>query len=437
MKHYIIIIAALLTAGTAKTFAQGVDTNKYGPNAEECMKYLSYYDEYYKQKNYTEAIPYWQKAYKLCPVSASKNMIIRGPKLVGMMIAKTTNPEHKKALVDTLMMLYTQNIELKPDQAIQIRNNMGIDVNKYYTDSKERFQAFEEIIAGNQEQTKSTFFSYDLDAAIKEYNNGNLGADEVIDVFSRNIELASKYVPSGQMDSIQVAKVKKDLSSMLVASDVASCDKVIEIFQKQLDADPNNEALVTRIVKIMNSVPDCQSNDFYLGAIETLNKLNPEAISSYTMFRIRASKDDVNGAIEYLKKAIEDNPTNDSYVFDMANYCYSNGRNVEAVEYANKASKSPVFGGKAYMLLGSVWGSLNCGGDEFTAYTHFWVAYDYIAKAKKADPSLEEDANRLMSTFASRFPKTTDAFMYNVKDGETYTVNCAGMKASTIVRTNK
>lgn len=432
-----MVIAALLATASVKASAQGADTGKYGPHAEDCMKYLSYYDEYYKQKNYEEAIPYWRKAYSLCPLSASKNMIIRGPKLVGILIAKTTNPEQKKALVDTLMMLYDQNIELKPESAVQIRNNKGIDVNKYYTDSKERFDAFESIISGNGSETKSTFFVYDLDAAIKEYNNGNMGADEVIDIFTRNSELVAGYVPTGKVDSIQVAKVKKDLSSMLVASEIANCEKVTEIFQKQFNADSENESLVTRIVKIMNSVPDCQSNDFYLGAIEKLNQLNPEAIPSYTMFRIRASKDDVSGAIEYLKKAIAENPGNESYVFDMANYCYQNGRNAEAVEYANKSTQSPVFGGKAFMLLGSIWGSMNCGGDEFTAYTHFWVAYDYMAKAKKADPSLEDDANRYMGTFAQRFPKTTDAFMYNVKDGESYTVSCGGFKAITTVRTNK
>ena len=31
--------------------------DKYGPNKDECIKYLSYYQEYYKAKNYDDALP--------------------------------------------------------------------------------------------------------------------------------------------------------------------------------------------------------------------------------------------------------------------------------------------------------------------------------------------------------------------------------------------
>ena len=44
--------------------------SKYGADSAECIKYLSYYDQYYKQKNYNDAIPNWRKAYKLCPPQA-------------------------------------------------------------------------------------------------------------------------------------------------------------------------------------------------------------------------------------------------------------------------------------------------------------------------------------------------------------------------------
>ena len=63
MKRIVIAIAgfAMLLMGTAPAFAQG----KYGADSAECIKYLSYYQDYYRQRNYDDAIPNWRMAYKL------------------------------------------------------------------------------------------------------------------------------------------------------------------------------------------------------------------------------------------------------------------------------------------------------------------------------------------------------------------------------------
>ena len=54
----LVLVAAAALAGSAKVSAQG----KFGPDSAECIKYLSYYTEYYKQKNYDAALPNWRKA---------------------------------------------------------------------------------------------------------------------------------------------------------------------------------------------------------------------------------------------------------------------------------------------------------------------------------------------------------------------------------------
>ena len=90
-------------------FAQ--DMSKYGPNADECVKYLSYYTEYYKQKNYDDATPNWRQAYKVCPPSCSQNLLIQGSELVSRLIAKNAkNTIMVDGLVDTLLTLQDQRI---------------------------------------------------------------------------------------------------------------------------------------------------------------------------------------------------------------------------------------------------------------------------------------------------------------------------------------
>ena len=77
-KITLVLLAMAMTLGTIVS-AQ----DKFGPNAEECKKYLSYYQEYYKQKNYDDALPNWRKAMKICPPTASQNMLLNGMVLLG------------------------------------------------------------------------------------------------------------------------------------------------------------------------------------------------------------------------------------------------------------------------------------------------------------------------------------------------------------------
>ena len=43
-------------------------------------------------------------------------------------------------------------------------------------------------------------------------------------------------------------------------------------------------------------------------------------------------------------------------------------------------------------------------------------------KAKSVDPSLAEEANKLIDTYSQYYPKKEDAFFHNVTEGSSYTV---------------
>jgi hypothetical protein len=97
----------------------------------------------------------------------------------------------------------------------------------------------------------------------------------------------------------------------------------------------------------------------------------------------------------------------------------------------------PSLAGKANMLLGTIWGSLVCSGNDVEQRAKYWVAVDYMNKAKAADESLAEDANNMIRQYSAYYPQTAEAFMYDVTDGQSYTVSCGGLRATTTVRTQK
>jgi len=142
-------------------------------------------------------------------------------------------------------------------------------------------------------------------------------------------------------------------------------------------------------------------------------------------------------------EAIESDQSTDeqdaSMLIELSNYYMQKMENIlKAAEYARLAmQKSSAVSGRANLIIGLVWGSLRCTGNDVETRAKYWVAVDYLIRARNADPSLAEEANRYISSYSQYFPAQEEAFMYDIIDGASYTVSCGGMRESTTVRTRK
>ena len=439
-KLTLAVLAALLVFSGENLSAQG----KYGADSSECIKYLSYYKEYYKQKSYDSAIPSWRNAYRICPATASQNLLIEGTTLVKRLIVKNAkNAEYRKALVDTLVTLYKTRAEVYPKYAVTAYNNLGLDLANFAKNDFDRlYTEYENIIARNGNKTKAQLLLFDMNAVIELYQNGKLGAEEVINIYQRNSDILDSIEAKDDGEAEQNSKIKADMGSLFVSSKVASCDNLIELFTPRYEAEPDNLQLATSIVKTMSLTEDCTGNDLFLKAVTTMNRLNPSSSSAYYLYKLHAGKDEFNEAAKYLEEAIASDETDvkkdAELTFELAAFCFKNGHSAQAFSNAEKAAAlDDAFAGKAYFLIANIWASASCGSGEMERRAHYWVASDYMAKAKAADPSLAEEANRYMGQYRSYFPQTAEAFMYDLQDGQPYKVVCGGMSATTTVRTIK
>ena len=432
------IFAALFLGNNL--FAQG----KYGADSAECIKYLSYYKEYYKQKAYDEAVPSWRKAYSICPATSSQNLLIDGTTLVRRLITKNAkNAQYKQALIDTLLTLHDTRAQYYPKYAVTAMNNKGTDMSNYIKDdSKRLFDGYEQIIEANKDQTKATLLLFDLQALIDLYSQGQVDAETVINIYQRNNDILESMNPKNDAEKEQNSNVKNDMGSLFAASKVASCDELIALYTPRYEADPDNLALATSIVKTMNITDDCNSNDLFLKAVTTMYKLDPSAASAYYLYKLHAAKSNVDDAIRYMEEAINSEETDvekdNEYKYELATFCFKNGQNIKAYENASAvAESSTTLNGKAYFLIANIWGAVRCGGDEIAKRAPYWVACDYLNKAKAADPTLAEEANRMIGQYSAYFPQAAEAFMYDITNGQSYTVSCGGLRATTTVRTTK
>lgn len=441
MKKAVILFAAIaMMLGSTNVFAQG----KFGADSAECIKYLSYYSEYFKQKSYDEAIPSWRQAYHFCPATARQNMLIDGTTLMRRLIAKNAkNPEYVAALVDTLMNLHDLRAQYYPKYAVTALNNKGLDVANYIKNDPQRsFDIFSGIIAANRQATKPNIFIFQMQSALALHEQGKVDAETLIRLYQDGTACIDKAPAKDDAEAAANRKAKTDFESLFISSKVASCESLIELFEPRYAANPNDLQLAENIVRMMSMTEGCTDNNLFLQAATTMYKLDPSYTSAYFLYKLNSGKGNVKDAISYLEEAIaypESDALQDAdYNYELAVFCHKNGQNAKAYSAALKAIElNQELSGKCYFLIGSIWGSTNCGGDEIERRAPYWVAVDYLQKAKAADASLTEDANKMIGQFARFYPQTAEAFMYDITDGQSYTVRCGGMTATTVVRTQK
>jgi|SRR5574344_123359 tetratricopeptide (TPR) repeat protein len=438
-----IVVALFITGlmlSCTSVFAQG----KYGADSANCIKYLSYYKEYYKQQNYKESLPSWRKAYKTCPPTASQNMLLDGSSMIRNLIENNAkNETYRKALLDTLMTLHNVRVQYYPKYARTALNNKGLDMANFMTnDSKALYDGLNDIIAQNKEYTSPSLFVIDLNAAIDLYQKNQLNAEDVIGTYQNSLSYLDESQDTDPNKVAMKDKVKTDLENLFISSKVASCDNLIALYTPRYQASSDDLELVTNIVKMMGSIEGCTDNDLYMKAATSLYKLSPSYTSAYYLYRLNSSKGNFSTAVKYLEEAIDfnesDAKTDAQYEYELATYCYKNGSTAKAYECAKRAlDLDPTLAGKCNYLIGSIWGATACGGNEIEKRAHYWVAVDYLMKARNEDPSLASEANSLIGQYSNYFPQAAEAFMYDITNGQSYTVSCGGMRATTTVRTNK
>ena len=439
MKKLTILFAlALGFLATVNVSAQG----KYGADSAACIKYLSFYQDYIKQGNLEAADPAWQQAIQLCPPTASQNMLLDGMKILRKKINKfRSNPIRKEVLVDSLMMLHEMRISTYPKYVVTAKINKAMDMITYAAKGEE--QEVFNVLGDAMETAKGKtavvipvrYMSYANDL----YKAGTMSAEEVMAAYNKaysTAELIEKAKPSQA-----ITDAKKDIENLLMISGVASCENLVEMFTPRFEANPTDRYMLGNLIS-MFSASNCLDEDLFMLAVEEMHKMESSHNSAYLLYKLYSQRNLADKAIAYMEEAIAlcgDTLVNQAadYCLELGTYCFkSAGEDAKAVEAAKKAAElNPENAGRAYLLAGTIWGSQKCHGNDIETRAPYWVAVDYLTKAKNADENLAAEATNLINQYRKYFPLKSEAFMFDLLDGATYTVSCNGLREATKVRT--
>lgn len=437
MKRFTVIILTLALALPA--FSQG----RFGKDSAECVKYLSYYSELVKQKNLDEAAPFWRQAISLCPPTAQQTMFTNGQSIIRNEIRKNAKDAKRVAeLVDTLMMLHETRAEYYPSYFAKSLDNKAIDAISYFGSSSAKvYEITGDVLNRITKEASPVVYVKFMQSSVDEFKAGKIDAEKVMNDYTNVSNYIEEKLSAGA--NPELASAKQDVETILIESGVASCENLVALYTPRYEANPTDKALLSSMV-MMLSKSECLNTELFLKSVESLHSVDPSASSAYYLYRLYSSRDENEKAVESLENAIsllteEEVATKAEYKLELATFLFKKlSRGASAVTTAKEAIElDQSLAGKAYLLIGTIWGSQKCGGNEVESRAAFWVAVDYMTKARNADESLAEEANSLAAQYRKYFPVQADAFMYDMIDGESYTVSCNGMRESTTVRTTK
>ncbi|MCQ2274932.1 MAG: hypothetical protein MJZ86_09090 [Bacteroidales bacterium] len=437
-KLKIVIMAAAALSMSMAANAQ----SKYGETPDDsiaCISNVSLYQEYYKQKAYADCYEPWRQILRHCP-RFSKGVYQRGEIIMKNMINSAANAEERNAYIDELMAMYDQRIQYFGEAAM-VMAKKATDLSALRPDAKkEVYEIFANAVATGADQLDENYVTLYFKATV-DYVQAGLGDPTlVIDNYDIASSLLENLLDKVADDTVKVAKISGYINNVeAVFSPYATCEQLVEIYQKKFDADPKNVDLLRKITNIMYK-KHCTESPLFFAATENLYELDPSPATALQMGAMCFGKKQYGKAIEYCQDAVKSlTDKKDVYkAYLIMGLSYSGQNSYSAARNALlKAAETDRTKGEPYLSLAQVYASSYRSIDDgMGGRSAYWAAVDECRHAKSVEPTDEiaRMADKLIGMYAGYFPKKNDAFMLDLIDGHSYVVP-GWIGKSTVVRT--
>ncbi len=388
-----------------------------------------------------EAYPYWQQIVANCP-KQSKNLYTNGTNIMRVKIAKAKDQAERDALIDELMHMYDVRIATygegpkwtakKALELEELLKEQGLD--RYYP-------LYDQAVRMEGDLEAGYLVKY-MEATINYVRAGKAEPTLVVDnydIASEKLEAElDKYVELN--DSVKATEIRGYIAGVEAAfSPYANCEQLVEIYGKKFEADPENIDLLKKITGILKK-KRCIDTQLFFSATENLYRLEPNPATAMLMGQICFSKKQYNEAIQYLRDAAKELTGKDKYMaYLYLGHCYNHTNSYSAARSAYlSAAEADRTKGEPYRYIAQLYASSSgsASDDNMGGRSAYWAAVDKLQRSKAVDNSEEnvKECNALIGRYSAHFPKTAEAFMLNLVNGESFRVP-GWIGESTIVRT--
>jgi len=400
-----------------------------------CALNLSLYSDGFKSGDFKGAYKYWKVAYNICP-GASLAALQRGRTIYQSFIESAQNEAAKQAYVDTLLSLYDARMKYFPTDVPKAMEFKVRDLLFYRPDQAPKaLTMIKDLITSQGDAANAEVIAYGMQITSDLYQKKEVTADQVMDYYSTNGAIVEKQLAADPSNE-ELKKAKESLDVIFVQSGVANCDNLIALYTPKLEQNPADVELLKKIVSLFGA-NRCTKSEVYFKAAAALQKAEPSPEGALNLARLLVDRGEYSKAIPYYKEAANAQPNNvekANILLLAADAMLKTGDKHDAKALANLALDANPNSGLAYIIIANIIGSQKCqGADPVISAGPYFVAVDYLRKAKQVDPSVAADADRLISNYSAGFPSKTDLFSYAYEEGKVITVGC-GINERTVIR---
>ncbi len=442
MKAKILALTMGLMVMAGGLMAQNADKMGSDPNA--CAKYQSLYQEFYKQGNFKDAMPWWKLSLATCP-RYSKNMYIHGVKMFVDKVEKETDPKKQSVLIDSLLWVYDQRIEFFGDDARSpkgyILGQKGIDMQKYRKEDYAKGYAIlgESIKLMGSQSSAAVVLTY-MQASQQLFKDGAIDAEKVLTDYETVMDIVESNLKLNPDD--EGFKLTKDqVEVYFTNSGAATCEALIKLFTAKFAALKDDVDWLKKVTKQLKKA-GCTDSKIFSEAAEAQFALEPTAEAAHNIAFIFLRREESEKAADYLQKGIDIGEQSDELAdmyYELATLNYSRFKNYQKSRALSlKAIEARPNWGKPYLLIGQIYiaARQEVFSDPWDQSTVFWIAVDKFIKAKSVDPEIADEANGLINTYSEYFPNNEMVFFRTMRDGDSYTVG-GWFNETTKVRSKK
>ncbi|MDO9137853.1 MAG: tetratricopeptide repeat protein [Lutibacter sp.] len=416
---------------------------------EECIVKYNLFKGDYSAGKYDVAYENWLWTMDHCP-TLTVNIYKLGIKIAESRLEAATTPADKAAAVKLVERVYTQRLEHFPQDLARVYSDFATFKDAQGASEDEVFVLLEKSFKADvTDISPANIYRY-FDIILNKYKDTN--AQKVFDTYDEvgeGLELKREEY-SKQLDIITAKDsttlsdrdknnkiayeqhlsnldlVETSLDAKLAA--ISTCANLIPLNKKYFQENKTDAVWLKRAVSRMYN-KECTDDAFYDVLVEAYVKADPSPQASVFYADILMKNGETNKAMEYFKKAIEqetDSYNKAKYAFKVAQILRKKGRLEEARTYAYKALDFQPRMGNAYLLIATMYAASanSCGNDVVSKRMVYVAALNKAIKAKSVDPSISTLANRFISNYAEHVPTKKDLFVAGVQSGSSHRIGC-------------
>ena len=432
------------------------DAALWGPDSAETVKNYSLYREFFKQKAYDDALPYWKYVMENAP-EARKTPYLDGEKMYTAMIEaeyttvckdgtelegwkrtskckenggfqeyKVADEAKVDALMDTVDQLYSKRVEYFGEEGYiyALRSRLLKNYKPEQKDSVYKLRAKSIEIDAESSLYDIVYFHYrdnikKLKSKEMDMEKFSESYDELYGIMEHNAEnhekeeIAAKYAKYGEKMESWREKYEEAVDTEK-ANKATDCPTIKEVWGGKYRENPSDLKMVKKVYsKLKRS--RCTSDPLFNELMLKMYELEPKgSLARYIAVQHQKRKD-YGTAMTWYKKSLDletDITKNASTYLKLAKMEQVKGNYSQARNYAREAAKMRAGWGDPYMLIGNLYASSTSKVDDgLNGRSVYWVAVDMYSKAKEIDPAVAAEAQKKINKYAGAYPSNSDVFM--------------------------